>query len=107
MAITGEQVVRVVAPSNRLIQLGSNASLGVFFPIGNNWNLGVQAQGYYTRLNYVIVDGGSQNVTNSFYEFSRMHGGFTAGLGLRKSFIQKRLIPKAPTSARLATLCRN
>ena len=94
--LTGEQLIRVVAPSNRLIHLGANASLGVFFPIRNNWHLGLQAQGYYTRLNYMIFDGGTQNVTNSVYEFQRMHGGFSAGLAVRKGFIQKRLIPKAP-----------
>lgn len=93
---TGEQLIRAVIPSNRLLHLGANASVGVFFPIGNNWNLGPQVQGYYTRLNYIILDGGTTNASNNFYEFERMHGGFTAGLGVRKSFIQKRLIPKAP-----------
>jgi hypothetical protein len=97
VAITGERLIRMVAPSNRLLNLGANASLGVFFPIGNNWNLGLQAMGYYTDLNYIIVNGTTPaNPVNSLYEFTRKHGGFTAGLGVRKSFIQKRLIPKAP-----------
>ncbi len=94
--LSGEQLIRVVAPSNNLMHLGGNASLGVFFPIRNNWHLGVQAQGYYTKLNYLIIDGGALNVANNFYEFTRLHGGFTAGLAARKSFVQKRLIPKVP-----------
>ncbi len=95
--LSGEQLIRVVAPSNKLIHFGGNASLGVFFPIRNNWHLGLQAQGYYTKLNYLIIDGGNLNATNNFYEFQRKHGGFTAGIAARKGFVQKRLIPKAPT----------
>ena len=96
-ALSGENLIRVVAPSNKLLHLGGNASLGIFFPLKNNWHLGFQAQGYYTKLNYLIIDGGARNVANNFYEFQRLHGGFTAGIAARKGFVQKRLIPKAPT----------
>ncbi|MBO0939678.1 hypothetical protein J2I47_24235 [Fibrella sp. HMF5335] len=94
---TAEQIVRIVEPSNRLLHFGANASVGVFFPIGNSWLLGPQVQGYYTDLNYLIIDGGQTNLPNNLFEFTRKHGGFSAGLGVRRTFIQKRLIPKAPT----------
>ena len=99
-APAAEQTIRIVQPSNKLLQLGANASLGIFFPIRNNWHLGVQAQGYYTRLDYLIIDGGNAAAAalpNNFFQFDRLHGGFTAGVAVRKGFIQKRLIPKAPT----------
>ncbi|RYF76192.1 MAG: hypothetical protein EOO39_05865 [Cytophagaceae bacterium] len=96
---TVEQLVRIVEPSNKLLHLGGNASLGVFFPLRNNWHLGVQAQGYYTKLDYFIIDGGNTtpSLPNNFFDFQRLHGGFTAGVAVRKGFVQKRLIPKAPT----------
>ncbi|NID09211.1 hypothetical protein [Fibrivirga algicola] len=94
-----EQVIRIVEPSNKLMHLGANASLGIFFPLRNNWHLGVQAQGYYTKLDYLIIDGGNTTpaLANNFFDFQRLHGGFSAGVAVRKGFIQKRLIPKAPT----------
>ncbi|QKZ15726.1 hypothetical protein [Spirosoma sp. KUDC1026] len=88
-----DRLVRTVNPSSNLYHPGGILSLGVFFPVGNNWNIGVQAQGFYTRLNYLIVNG----LQDQLYEFSRKHGGFSAGIAVRKGFIQKKLIPKAPT----------
>jgi hypothetical protein len=88
-----DRLVRTVNPSSNLYHPGGILSLGVFFPVGNNWNVGVQAQGFYTKLNYIIVNG----VQDQLYEFSRKHGGFSAGVAVRKGFIQKKLIPKAPT----------
>ena len=89
----GGQLVRTVNPSYRLYHPGGLLSLGVFFPLRNNWNVGVQAQGFYTRLNYIIVNG----IQDQLYEFSRKSGGFSAGLAVRKGFVQKKLIPKTPT----------
>jgi hypothetical protein len=88
-----DRLIRTVNPSSKLYHPGGILSLGVFFPVGNNWNIGVQAQGFYTRLNYLIVNG----VQDQLYEFSRKHGGFSAGVAVRKGFIQKKLIPKTPT----------
>ncbi len=88
------RLVRMVSPSNNLNHLGGNLSLGVFFPLRNTWHVGVQAQGFYTKLNYFIVDG----VTDQLLAYERKHGGFNAGLAVRKGFQQKKLIPKAPVT---------
>ncbi len=93
--VTNGGLIRTVNPSTRLYHPGGLLSLGVFFPLRNNWNIGVQAQGFYTRLNYFIVNG-VDNQTTQLYEFRRKHGGFSAGLAVRKGFVQKKLIPKAP-----------
>ncbi|WP_245581708.1 PorT family protein [Rudanella lutea] len=89
-----DRLVRMVSPSNRLNHFGGNLSLGVFFPLRNTWHVGVQAQGFYTGLNYFIVDG----VADQLLSYYRKHGGFNAGLAVRKGFQQKKLIPKAPVS---------
>lgn len=90
--VEGGRLIRSVNPSSNLYHLGALGSLAVFFPLRNNWNIGVQGQGFITRLNYLIVNG----VDNQMYEFKRKHGGFSAGVAVRKGFIQKKLIPKAP-----------
>lgn len=97
--VEGGGLIRSVNPSTRLYHLGALGSLAVFFPIGNNWNLGVQGQGFITKLNYLIVNGvdGNPQARGQLYEFKRTHGGFSAGLAVRKSFVQKKLIPKTPT----------
>ncbi|GAB4031507.1 hypothetical protein [Spirosoma jeollabukense] len=92
--VNGGALLRSVNPSSNLYHLGALGSLAVFFPLRNNWNIGVQGQGFITRLNYLIVNG----VDNQLYEFKRKHGGFTVGLAVRKGFVQKKLIPKAPVS---------
>ena len=43
--VDGGRLLRSVNPSSNLYHLGALGSLGIFFPIGNNWNLGVQGQG--------------------------------------------------------------
>ncbi|RIV25357.1 hypothetical protein DYU11_08625 [Fibrisoma montanum] len=85
-------LIRSVNPSTKILRPGGILSLGVFFPLRNNWHIGVQAQGFYTRLNYLIVNG----IDDQLLEFSRKHGGFSAGIGVRKGFIERKLIPKAP-----------
>jgi hypothetical protein len=92
--VNGGALLRSVNPSSNLYHLGALGSLAVFFPLRNNWNIGVQGQGFITRLNYLIVNG----IDNQLYEFKRKHGGFTVGLAVRKGFVQKKLIPKAPVS---------
>jgi len=97
--VDGGGLIRSVNPSTKLYHLGALGNLAVFFPIGNNWNLGVQGQGFITKLNYLIVNGvdGNPQARGQVYEFKRTHGGFSAGLAVRKSFVQKKLIPKTPT----------
>lgn len=91
-----DRLIRSVNPSDKLYHPGGLLSLGVFFPLRNNWHLGIQSQGFYTKLNYLIVDNGG-NMAGQLMEFQRKHGGFSAGVAVRKGFNQKRLIPKAPT----------
>ncbi|GAB4022898.1 hypothetical protein [Spirosoma koreense] len=92
--VEGGRLLRSVNPSSNLYHLGAIGSLGVFFPLSNNWNIGVQGQGFITQLNYLIVNG----IDNQMYEFKRKHGGFSAGIAVRKGFVQKKLIPKAPVT---------
>ena len=95
--VSGGALIRSVNPSSNLYHLGAIGSLGIFFPVGrNNWNIGVQGQGFITQLNYLIVNGFEN--PSLLYEFKRKHGGFSAGLAVRKGFVQKKLIPKAPVS---------
>ena len=91
--VEGGALIRTVNPSSRLYHPGGLLSLGIFFPLRNNWNIGLQAQGFFTQLNYLIVNG----IDDQLYEFKRKHGGFSGGLAVRKGFVQKKLIPKTPT----------
>jgi len=97
--VDGGGLVRSVNPSSRLYHLGALGNLAIFFPIGNNWNLGIQGQGFITKLNYLIINGIDANpqARGQLYEFRRTHGGFSGGLAVRKSFVQRKLIPKVPT----------
>ncbi|MVM35784.1 hypothetical protein GO755_37560 [Spirosoma sp. HMF4905] len=92
--VDGGGLIRSVNPSSNLYHLGALGSLAIFFPLKNNWNIGLQGQGFITKLNYLIVNG----VDDQLYEFKRNHGGFSVGLAVRKGFVQKKLIPKAPVS---------
>lgn len=99
--VSNGPLIREVSPSTNLLHLGGLLSVGVFFPVGNNWHLGVQAQGFRTKLNYLIANGSNGTNANpdptQLYEFKRNHGGFSAGVGVRKDFRTKKLIPKAPS----------
>lgn len=87
-------LIRQLNISNRLNHLGGLASLGIYFPVSRSLHLGLQGQGFYTRLNYFIVDG----LDDLLLEYQRKHGGFNVGLGVRKSFMQNKLIAKAPVT---------
>ena len=91
--VGGGSLIRSVNPSSNLYHLGALGNLAIFFPLRNNWNIGLQGQGFITRLNYLII-GGKEDI---LYEFKRKHGGFSVGLAVRKGFVQKKLIPKTPT----------
>ncbi|MBD2702845.1 hypothetical protein IC229_19515 [Spirosoma sp. BT702] len=94
--VSGGALIRTVNPSSNLYHLGALGSLAVFFPLKNNWNIGIQGQGFITKLNYLIVNGFEN--PSVIYEFTRKHGGFSAGVAVRKGFVQKKLIPKAPVT---------
>ncbi len=91
------RLIRQVDPSTNIWHPGILGSLAILFPIANNWQLGVQGQGFYTRVNYLITNGQQANQISTLYEYSRKHGGFSVGVALRKTFTEKRLIPKAPS----------
>jgi hypothetical protein len=88
------RLIRSVNPSTNLYHLGALGSVALFFPIADQWQVGVQGQGFITRLNYLIVNG----LQDQLYEFERQHGGFSVGLAVRKNFNERRLIPKAPVT---------
>ena len=90
----GGGLIRSVNPSSNLYHLGALGSAAIFFPLKNNWNIGIQGQGFITKINYLIING----IDDQLYEFKRKHGGFSAGVAVRKGFVQKKLIPKAPVS---------
>lgn len=92
--VGGGGLIRSVNPSPSLYHLGALGSVAIFFPLRNNWNIGVQGQGFITQLNYLIING----IDDQVYEFKRKHGGFNVGLAVRKGFVQKKLIPKAPVT---------
>ena len=92
--VQGGGLIRSVNPSANLYHLGALGSAAIFFPLKNNWNIGIQGQGFITKINYLIING----IDDQLYEFKRKHGGFSAGLAVRKGFVQKKLIPKAPVS---------
>ncbi|WP_018622534.1 hypothetical protein [Spirosoma luteum] len=92
--VQGGGLIRSVNPSANLYHLGALGSAAIFFPLKNNWNIGIQGQGYITKINYLIING----IDDQLYEFKRKHGGFSAGLAVRKGFVQKKLIPKAPVT---------
>ena len=96
----GYRLIRAVSPGTVIIHPGALFSLGVFFPISNYWHLGLQAQGYITRLNYIIGNGATVNgaTINTLVPFERKNGGFNVGIGVRRDFRQKKLIPKAPVT---------
>ncbi|WP_198174975.1 hypothetical protein [Spirosoma arboris] len=87
--VTGGALIRTVNPSSNLYHPGALGSLALFFPLRNNWNVGIQAQGFISQLNYLIVNGQEEQL----YEFKRKHGGFSVGIAIRRSFPHRRLIP--------------
>ncbi|WP_266366850.1 autotransporter outer membrane beta-barrel domain-containing protein [Tellurirhabdus rosea] len=86
-----DRLIRLVSPGSRHYRPGVNFSLGAFFPLRNNWHWGVQAQGWLTRQNYFIING-QQDV---LMDYDRQHGGFNAALAVRKSFTEKKLVPRS------------
>ncbi len=85
--------VYVVAPNYKRYHAGLLAAVGVFFPLKNpTWALGLQAQGYRTKVNYDMPNDGR------LWRFDRSHGGFNLGLAVRKSFEYDVPVKKDPTA---------
>jgi hypothetical protein len=88
---TGQNIYTVTA-SDRRYHPGLFASLGIFFPLKNTWALGLQATGFRTRVNYDFP-------ADQVWSFERKHGGFSAGISLRKGFVRSVAERKDPTPA--------
>lgn len=92
--VTGEstnQNIYTVTASDKRYHPGLYASLGLFFPFKKSWAIGVQATGFRTRVNYDFP-------ADHVWSFERKHGGFSAGIALRKGFIRDVAEKKDPTA---------
>lgn len=87
-----------VSPNANRYYFGGLATLGVFFPLKNpTWALGVQAQGYRTKVSYDMpwaAPAGPFMISR----YVREHGGFNAGIALRKSFEYDVPVKKDPSA---------
>lgn len=87
---TGNNIYSVTA-SNKRYHAGLLATLGFFVPSKNGlWAWGVEAMGFRTKLDYIFPGA-------TIYPYQRKHGGFSAGLAMRRSFARDVPVPKAPT----------
>jgi hypothetical protein len=94
-----EQVgIYAVSPNGNRYHFGGLAAVGVFFPLKNpTWSLGFQAQGYRTKVSYDMpwTELGSPLYIS---RYNRSHGGFNAGIALRKSFEYDIPVKKDPSA---------
>lgn len=89
---TGENIYSVTS-SDKRYHAGVLATLGVFMPSKNGlWAWGIEATGFRTKLDYIFPGA-------TVYQFDRKHGGFSAGLAMRRSFRRDVPVKKAPTAA--------
>ncbi len=87
---TGNNIYSVTA-SDKRYHAGLLATLGLFVPSKNGlWAWGIEATGFRTKLDYIFPGA-------TIYPFERKHGGFSAGLAMRRSFARDIPVPKAPT----------
>jgi hypothetical protein len=87
---TGNNIYSVTA-SDKRYHAGMLATLGVFMPSKNGlWAWGVEAIGFRTKLDYIFPGA-------TVYPFQRKHGGFSAGIAMRRNFAWDIPVPKAPT----------
>ncbi|MFT4032923.1 MAG: hypothetical protein QM669_10930 [Siphonobacter sp.] len=85
------EIIALASPTDKVWHPGVKGNLGIFFPFGNNWFGGVQAGGYYTRVNYFTI-----TQDGHIYEFKRKHGGFDIQLALRHTFNKVELAQVKP-----------
>ncbi len=87
-----------VSPNGNRYYFGGLANLGLFFPLKNpTWALGVQVQGYRTKVSYDMpwaAAGGPFVISR----YVREHGGFNGGIALRKSFEYDVPVKKDPSA---------
>lgn len=88
---TNENIYTVTATDKRY-HPGLFASFGIFFPLKNRWAIGLEATGFRTRVNYDFP-------ADKVWSFERKHGGFSAGVALRKNFVRDIPVKKDPSGA--------
>ncbi|WP_149242667.1 hypothetical protein [Dyadobacter sp. 32] len=87
---TGNNIYSVTA-TNKRYHAGLLATLGVFLPSKNGlWAWGIEAIGFRTKLDYIFPGA-------TVYPYDRKHGGFSAGVAMRRNFAWDIPVPKAPT----------
>ncbi|MCE7039927.1 hypothetical protein [Dyadobacter sp. CY312] len=87
---TGNNIYSVTA-SDKRYHAGLLATLGFFVPSKNGlWAWGVEAMGFRTKMDYIFPGA-------TIYPFQRKHGGFSAGLAMRRSFARDVPVKKEPT----------
>jgi hypothetical protein len=87
---TGNNIYSVTA-SDKRYHAGLLATLGFFVPSKNGlWAWGVEAMGFRTKMDYIFPGA-------TIYPFQRKHGGFSAGLAMRRNFIRNVPVRKEPT----------
>ena len=88
---TGNNIYSVTA-SDKRYHAGLLATLGVFVPSKNGlWAWGVEAMGFRTKLDYIFPGA-------TIYPYQRKHGGFSAGIAMRRSFVRDVPVRKSPTA---------
>ncbi len=88
---TGNNIYSVTATDKRY-HAGLLATLGFFVPSKNGlWAWGVEAMGFRTKVDYVFPGA-------TIYPFERKHGGFSAGIAMRRNFVKNVIVAKAPSS---------
>jgi len=89
---TGNNIYAVSA-SDKRYHAGLLATLGFFVPSKNGlWAWGVEAMGFRTKLDYIFPGA-------TVFPYDRKHGGFSAGLAMRRKFIYDKAVKKEPTAA--------
>lgn len=87
---TGNNIYSVTA-SNKRYYPGLLATLGFFVPSKNNlWAWGVEATGFRTKVDYIFPGA-------TIYPFTRKHGGFAAGVAVRRNFEKDVPVAKEPS----------
>lgn len=87
---TGNNIYSVTA-SDKRYHAGLLATLGFFVPSKNGlWAWGVEAIGFRTKMDYIFPGA-------TIYPYQRKHGGFSAGLAMRRSFAWDAAVRKDPT----------
>jgi hypothetical protein len=87
---TGNNIYSVTA-SDKRYHAGLLATLGFFVPSKNGlWAWGVEALGFRTKMDYIFPGA-------TIYPYQRKHGGFSAGLAMRRNFVRDVPVRKDPT----------